>query len=98
MAEQGLRALGVRTWRRGPAVQAGEGLLPLSRREREVARMVADGRSNPDIASALFLSRKTIERHVSNIMAKLGVRNRTELAALLGRSLGHLPEGEGAPR
>jgi DNA-binding CsgD family transcriptional regulator len=98
MAEQGLRALGVRTWRRGPAVQAGGGLLPLSRREREVARMVADGRSNPDIASALFLSRKTIERHVSNIMAKLGVRNRTELAALLGRSLGHLPEGEGAPR
>jgi DNA-binding CsgD family transcriptional regulator/tetratricopeptide (TPR) repeat protein len=98
MAEQGLRALGVRTWRRGPALQAGEGLSPLSRREQEVASMVADGRSNPDIASALFLSRKTIERHVSNIMAKLGVRNRTELAALLGRSSVHPPEDEGAPR
>lgn len=60
--------------------------------------MVADGRSNPDIASALFLSRKTIERHVSNIMAKLGVRNRTELAALLARSSEHPAEDEGAPR
>lgn len=98
MAEQGLRGLGVRTWRRGPAPQAGEGLSPLSRREQEVARMVANGRSNPDIANALYLSRKTIERHVSNIMAKLGVRNRTELAALLGRFSEHPAEDEGAPR
>jgi DNA-binding CsgD family transcriptional regulator len=98
MAEQSLRALGVRTWRRGPPSQAGEGLSPLSPREQEVARMVADGLSNPDIASALFLSRKTIERHVSNIMAKLGVRNRTELAAHLGRSIEHPPEDEGVPR
>ena len=60
--------------------------------------MVADGRSNPDIARALFLSRKTIERHVSNVMAKLGARNRTELAGRLGRSGEHPQEDEGVPR
>ncbi|TME18462.1 MAG: response regulator transcription factor, partial [Chloroflexi bacterium] len=39
--------------------------------------------SNPEIASRLFLSRKTIERHVSNILARTGARNRTDLARLL---------------
>jgi len=97
LADQGLRTLGVRTWRRGAAGPPGDGRSPLSRRELEVARMVADGRSNPDIARALFISRKTIERHVSNIMAKLGVRNRTELAALMGRPQEHPPEDEGVP-
>lgn len=89
VAERELRRLGVRTWRRGRTRAAA---AELSEREREVAELVAGGASNPDIAQALFLSRKTVERHVSNVLAKLGVRNRTELAALLAR------EGEGAPR
>lgn len=79
-AEQGLRALGVRTWRRAAATGTPSRLTD---RELEIARLVMHGASNPEVAEAVFLSRKTIERHVSNIMAKLGARNRTELASKL---------------
>lgn len=48
-----------------------------------IARLAASGASNLEIAQAVFLSRKTVERHLSNVFAKLGVRNRTELAAQL---------------
>jgi DNA-binding NarL/FixJ family response regulator len=57
------------------------------RGKKDVARLVADGASNPEIAEALFLSRKTVERHVSNLLAKLGARNRTELARRLTASI-----------
>ncbi|MDP9266488.1 MAG: LuxR family transcriptional regulator [Chloroflexota bacterium] len=76
VAEKRLRALGVRTWRRG----AGGGAA-LTERERAIARLVAEGASNPEIAQRLFLSRKTVERHVSNVLKKAGARNRAELAA-----------------
>lgn len=80
LAIQRLRALGVRAWRRrGNAA-------PLTPRELEIARFVVAGDSNPEIASTLFLSRKTVERHVSNILLKLGARNRTELASRLETS------------
>jgi DNA-binding CsgD family transcriptional regulator len=100
LAEQGLRALGVRTWRRGRKARGSDPLVQLSEREREIARRVASGASNPEIAAALFLSRKTVERHVSNILAKLGIRNRTELAGALAATLDRPPgaEVEGPPR
>ena len=100
LAEQRLRALGVRTWRRGRKATGADPLAELSEREREIARRVASGASNPEIAAALFLSRKTVERHVSNILAKLGIRNRTELAGALAAPLGRRPPAkvEGPPR
>jgi DNA-binding CsgD family transcriptional regulator len=87
LAEKRLRAIGVRTWRRGPGREL------LTERERTVARLVAAGASNPEIAQELFLSRKTVERHVSNLLKKVGVRNRAELAARVAEL-----EEEGAPR
>lgn len=83
LAELALRRLGVRTWRRGQA-RAGENALDrLSDREIEITRLIGAGHSNPEIAGRLFLSRKTIERHVSNILARTGARNRTDLARML---------------
>jgi DNA-binding CsgD family transcriptional regulator len=81
IAERELRVLGVRTWRRAAVSPDGDGAIGrLTDREREIALLAAEGMSNPEIAHRLFLSRKTVERHISNALAKLGVRNRTELA------------------
>jgi DNA-binding NarL/FixJ family response regulator len=80
LAEQRLRELGVRTWARGPSGARDLDQGALTARELEVARLVTEGASNPEIAAQLFLSRKTVERHVSNALAKVGARNRTELA------------------
>lgn len=76
VADRLLRGMGQRTWRRGVA----EGARGLTEREREVARLVAAGASNAEVADSLFVSVKTVERHVSNLFAKFDVRNRTELA------------------
>lgn len=78
LAARTLRRLGIRAWRRSP----GQGST-LTRRESEVTGLAAQGRSNAEIAEALALSPKTVERHLTNVLAKLGVRNRTELAALV---------------
>jgi DNA-binding CsgD family transcriptional regulator len=51
-----------------------------------VLELVADGRSNGQIADALFISRKTASVHVSNILAKLGVSTRGEAAAVAHRN------------
>ncbi len=68
------------------AARAGDGtaanLAVLTAREREVLRLIAEGRSNREIGAALFISAKTASVHVSNILGKLGVASRTEAAAV----------------
>jgi DNA-binding CsgD family transcriptional regulator len=61
----------------------------LTRREHEVALLIASGRRNSEIASLLYLSERTVERHVSNVLAKLGLRTRVQLASLV--AAGRLP-------
>lgn len=82
LAAQELRRLGVRAWRRGPGARTS-GMAGLTSREVEVARLAADGTSNQEIASSLAISPRTVERHITNILAKLGLRNRTELATVV---------------
>ena len=62
-------------------------LEPLSAREEEVLRSLSRGRSNKEIAAELNLAEGTVKNHVSNILGKLGVLDRTQ-AALMGRELG----------
>jgi DNA-binding NarL/FixJ family response regulator len=59
----------------------------LSEREREILRLLASGASNKEIAAALFIAEGTVKNHVTNILGKLQVRDRTQ-AALKARELG----------
>jgi DNA-binding CsgD family transcriptional regulator len=67
------------------ALQAGD---PLTQREREIATLVSSGLTNRAIASQLVLSERTVEGHVRNILTKLQLANRTELAAWALRAAG----------
>ncbi len=61
-------------------------VVPLSERELDVVRLLAEGSSNREIAGALFLAEGTVKNHVTNVLAKLGARDRTQ-AALRARAL-----------
>jgi DNA-binding CsgD family transcriptional regulator len=87
-AARELRRRGVKTGARRRRAAGGEGLDSLSGREREVAELVAQGRTNKEIAGELFLSEKTVESHMSRLFGKLGVRSRAEVAEAVGRERG----------
>ena len=75
-----------RRLRGAPTAPSTSGPAELTAREREVAALVAEGRSNGQIAAALYISTKTASVHVSNILTKLGMGNRAEIAAWWARS------------
>ena len=62
------------------------GLASLSRREREIADLVRDRKTNREIAAELFLSEKTVESHLRNVFAKLGASSRVDVARAVERS------------
>jgi DNA-binding CsgD family transcriptional regulator len=84
--ELGMRALEARltAWeaqKPAPAPASPAALASLSQRELEVLRLLATGKSNQEIADALFISLNTVATHVRNILTKTGCINRTEAAA-----------------
>jgi DNA-binding NarL/FixJ family response regulator len=86
-ADRELRKLGRPLHRRTrPGKADGTGVDTLTERELELARLVVDRRTNPEIAAALFLSQKTVETHLRNMFRKLGVSSRVELARAVERA------------
>ncbi|HEY6888155.1 MAG TPA: helix-turn-helix transcriptional regulator, partial [Solirubrobacter sp.] len=86
-AEQELRRLGHVIHRRSrPGSTGGNGLASLTGRERQVAALVVDRRTNQEIANELYLSLKTVETHLRNIFRKLDVSSRVELARAVERA------------
>jgi DNA-binding CsgD family transcriptional regulator len=71
-----------------PAAAAADepSLVPLGKRQAEVARLVAEGLSNKQIGARLFLSERTVDSHVRSILTKLGFRSRAQIASWIGAS------------
>ena len=81
-----LRRLGRRPHRRTRRGAGTDGLGSLTERELQVARLIVDRRTNPQIAAELFLSTKTVESHVRNLFHKLGVSSRIDVARIVERA------------
>jgi DNA-binding CsgD family transcriptional regulator len=75
--------------------QTNRGRHDLTPREREVLALLADGRSDGEIADALFISKKTASVHVASIKGKLGASSRVEMA-MLARGIGPIDDAQAA--
>jgi DNA-binding CsgD family transcriptional regulator len=99
-ALSGFEQLGAATWVEKARAELGriggrtreEGLTPA---ERRVAALVAEGRTNKEVAAALFLGERTVETHLTHVYAKLGVRSRAELARVYRPASEALEQGSG---
>jgi DNA-binding NarL/FixJ family response regulator/tetratricopeptide (TPR) repeat protein len=80
-----LRKLGARAEVRGPATAEDAGIASLTKRELEIAELITDRLTNPQIAGRLFLSKKTVESHIRNLFVKLGASSRVEVARIVER-------------
>jgi len=83
-----LRAAGVKRVPRGPQTWTQSHPQGLTRRQAEALRLLVEGLRNSEIASRMFISRKTVDHHVSAILMKLGVSTRAEAIARVRRSSG----------
>ncbi|WP_067664757.1 helix-turn-helix transcriptional regulator [Nocardia miyunensis] len=84
-AESRLREHGVRRGSRGPRKRPKTGWQALTPTEQKVAELVAQGGSNSEIATRMFLSRRTVQTHVSSILNKLSLQSRVQVAVSLAR-------------
>ena len=85
LAARRLREQGVRSVPRGPRPATASNPAGLTRREAEVLALIQQGESNADIAARLFLSEKTVHKHVSAILRKLGISRRGQAASAAAR-------------
>lgn len=81
-----LRESGVRRGKRGRRTPARVGWPALTPTEREVVRLAAEGLTNREIGERLFVSRRTVETHLSHVFGKLGISTRVQLAAEASRA------------
>ena len=95
--ESVLRTAGIRRGRRGARGRPQHGWASLTSTEQNVAHLVAEGLSNPQIGDRLFVSRRTVQTHLAHVFAKLAISSRAQLAAEVIRQRGIGPAPSQGP-